>query len=100
MPVIDLAFALGRSARQGLARDIPLRLNQDLRSLQVKLRIEQAGAEAFLRDERTPRAATDQSRKEIAQVEDQLAVPSAQQKAVESGCDARSDDLRGPSNVS
>ena len=91
MPVIDLAFALGGSptgARQGY----PLRLKQDLRSLQVKLRIDQAGAEALLARRKNPEgAATDQSRKEIAQIEDQLAVLSAQRKAVESGGDARSD---------
>jgi hypothetical protein len=55
MPVIDLAFALGGSARQGLARDTPLQLKQDLRSLQVKLRIDQAGADALLARRKNPR---------------------------------------------
>ena len=59
---------------RSLNKEMWPRLYQDLGSMQIRLRVEQAGAESLLvRRKKAEDAATELSRKEIAQIEDQLA---------------------------
>jgi hypothetical protein len=79
-------FAAARAPKDpaaGLDKDATLHRYHELRSLQLKLRLDQAEAEALLaRRKKAEGAGTDQVRKEIAHLEDRLAVVSAQKDVV------------------
>jgi hypothetical protein len=81
-----LSSSVGRGGPlAGLERDVLPRLYQDLRTQQVKFRLERAETETLLaRRKGIAGAATDQVRgKEIAQLEDRLAVLIASQKVLD-----------------
>jgi polysaccharide biosynthesis transport protein len=68
-----------------LQAQLDIEKRQALRPMQIKLWLEKAGVEALLaRRKKSEDSATDQGRKEIAKIEDQLAALDAQHKAVES----------------
>lgn len=61
-----------------------LERHQELVGIQLKLRLEQVGTQALLeRRKKAEDAATDQGRKEIAKIEDQLVAQGAQQSFVQ-----------------
>jgi hypothetical protein len=85
-----------------LAKDALPRLYHDLRTQRVKLRLERAEAETLLaRRKEVPGSATDPVRsKEIAQIEDRLAVLSAGQKVLDEELEQASNEMRGAADQS
>ncbi len=79
-----------------LEKDVLPRLYLDLRTQQVKLRIERAEAETILaRRKGAPGAGNDPVRKEIAQIEERLAVLSAGQKVLDEELERVSHEMHG-----
>jgi hypothetical protein len=80
-----LSESAGRGEPLGdLEKNALRRLYHDLRTRRVKLRLEQAEAETLLaRRKKAEGSATDPARKEMAQLEDRLAVVIAGQKVVD-----------------
>jgi hypothetical protein len=82
-----------------LGHEAARRLYEELRSQQVKLRVEQAGVEALLaRRKKSGDGATEQTRQEASRLEDQLAAIEAQQKTVKNELDRWSNALHDFSN--
>jgi polysaccharide biosynthesis transport protein len=82
-----LAAKAGGSDKSTLVLQAQFNLERlhELRPIQIKLRLEQVGTEALLeRRKKSQDAATDQGRRDIAKIEDQLAALEAKQKFVQS----------------
>ena len=92
-----LSSSVGRGEPlAGLEKDVLPRLYHDLRTQRVKLRIERAEAETILaRRKGAPGAGNDPVRKEIAQIEDRLAVLSAGQKVLDEELERVSHEIHG-----
>jgi hypothetical protein len=96
----DMLHKLSSSAERddrlaGLRKESLPRLYHELRSQQVKLRLERVEAETLLaRRKRAEGAATEPARKEMAQVEDRLAVAMAQEKVLDQELERVAHELR------
>jgi hypothetical protein len=102
-----------RKLSEAVGRDEPLnnlekealpRLYHDLRAQRVKLRLERAEAETILVRRKAEGAASDSARKELVQIEDRIAVLTAQEKVLDEEVEnmtlhLRRDDFRSVSNT-